>query len=165
MKLRYLSIAVLATLAALLVVPTGSSALIQNFDVKAAKKVDGNYKDGPTNASVQSGEAKLFFWRVENLSASDRSMIFDDAATDDSGGDDYTIKWFKGKQPKASRNISHDVQTSGFEFTLKAERRKFFTAKVKAKPGAGILCLGGQAHDDPVTTSDASYFFVNGPCT
>jgi hypothetical protein len=29
----------------------------------------------------------------------------------------------------------------------------------------GPYCLGGQAQDDPITTSDASYFFVNGACT
>ena len=165
MKLRYLSTTVLATLAALLAIPSSSSALIQNLDVKAAKKADGNYKDGLTNASIEQGEKKLFFWRVESLSATDRTVRFDDAVTGDSGGEDYKIKWFKGKKPKAVKDVTHDIQTAGFEFTLKAEKRKFFTAKVSPKPGAGPLCLGGQAQDDPITTSDAAYFSVNGPCT
>ncbi len=165
MKLRYVSISVLATIAALLVIPSGSNALIQNFDVKAAKKADGNYKDGPANASIEQGEKKLFYWRVENFSATDRTVRFDDAATGDAGGEDYNIKWFKGKKAKGSKDVTHDVQTAGFEFTLKAEKSKFFTAKVSPKPGAGTLCLGGQAQDDPITTSDASYFQVNGLCT
>jgi hypothetical protein len=161
MKLRVTLISVLAALAALLTVAPAIQALSVNFEVTAAKKADGNYTDGIQSANVSQGKTKLFFWRVESTSLNDQPISFDDAATADSGGEDYRIKWYKGKKPKGSKDISHDVQTAGFNFTLKAGKRKHFTAEVTPKAGAGTLCLGGQASN---MGSDSAYFEVNGIC-
>ncbi len=141
-----------------------ASGLETIFDVKAAKKAGGNYKDGVQNASISQGKTKLFYWKVESNSPDTMAMDFDDAATGDSGGDDYKIKWFKGKKPKGTADITSDVKGAGYGFTLKADKTKYFTAQVKPKPGASTLCLGGQASNNPQTFADAVYFSVNGAC-
>ena len=163
MKLRTALIAVLATLA-VVVAPSLSSARIPIFDVSAAKDANGTYQTGSQDASIGESKTKHFYWKVESNAGGDQSMSFDDALTGESD-DGYKIKWYKGKKPKSSKNISSDVKGSGFGFTLKNGKRKFFSAEVTRQPGAGTLCLGGQARNDPQTYFDAAYFNVNGICS
>ncbi len=164
MNSRNVFIAALTLLVAVLAAPSLSSASDPLFTVTAAKQSDGNYKAGIQNASISQGETKLFFWKIETDESVDQSISFDDAATGDAGGDDYKIKWYKGKKPKSSKDVSSAVKGAGYDFTLKAMKRKFFTAKVKPKPEAESLCLGGQASNNPQTYVDAAYFAVNGLC-
>ena len=118
MNLRSALLAALALTLALLVAPATSSALTPPFDVRASKSADGRYTDASQNATIRPGKTKLFFWEVESGSLNNQSMTFDDAATDSNAG--YKIKWYKGKKPKASKNISSQVKNPGYPFTLRA---------------------------------------------
>ena len=163
MNLRSALLAALALTLALLVAPATSSALTPPFDVRASKSADGPYTDASQNATIHPGKTKLFFWEVESGSLNNQSMTFDDAATDSNAG--YVIKWYKGKKPKASKNISSQVKNPGYPFTLRGEETRYFTAKVKAKADPETLCLGGQASNASLPYSDSAYFSVNGLCT
>lgn len=164
MRLRCALIGVGVALLVGLATTSISSARVPLFTVSAAKEANGDYVEGTQQGTIGEGKTKLFFWRVQSNGGGVQSMVFDDAATGDSD-EGYKIKWYKGLKPKPSKNISSDVESAGFEFSLKQFKHKFFTAEVTRKPGSGTLCLGGQARNDPMTYSQAAYFDVNGVCT
>ena len=156
--------AVLILVAALffLGAPLSASALTPPFDVKASKNADGPYMDDSQRATIRPGKTKLFFWEVESEQLNDQSMTFDDAVT--ASDADYRIRWYKGKTPEASKNISSQVKGSGFPFILRGEETRYFTAKVRARQSPDTLCLGGQATNPSFPYSNSSYFAVNGKC-
>ena len=60
----------------------------------------------------------------------DLDITFDDAITGDGAPAGYRITSFKGKKQK--KDIYHDVQTSGYEYTIRAGKITYFNAEVKA---------------------------------
>jgi len=73
---------------------------------------------------------------------------------------DWQINWFRGDQ-----DVSHDVQTSGYEFGLRPHRAKRFRVKVKpnvATPDPFCLFSNVQV-DEPTTGRNGPFFAVNGP--
>lgn len=159
MHIRVLTATVLAI--PLLVFPAGTQGFIQAVDTEASKKPKGGYQDDLQSATINPGKSKLFFWRVHRMDgdATGKDFIFREAGTS-SGEAGYKIRWYKGKKPKARKNITSDVRDSGYEFQLGAGKRKAFTAKVKAKPG-GELCLGGEGGSTSPPYYDGAYFEVN----
>ena len=162
MNFRCALFAPLALTLLLLGMPASSSALTPPFEVQASKSADGPYTADGQNATIRPGKTKLFYWRVESGSPNNQSMTFDDAATDSNAG--YVIKWYKGKRPKASKNITSQID-SGYPFTLRGDQTRFFTAKVRAQQDPETLCLGGQATNTALPYSDSAYFSINGICT
>ena len=139
----------------------GAARLGTPFEVLLAKSADGNYKrSGSLNLDPK--EKKTVFWSVESLASVDLDITFDDAITGDGAPAGYRITWFKGKKQK--KDISHDVQTSGYEYTIRAGKTTYFNAEVKAlaNPQPGF-CLGGRG-GDPANGYESAYFGLNGPC-
>jgi hypothetical protein len=73
---------------------------------------------------------------------------------------DWQINWFRGEN-----DVSHDVQTSGYDFRLRPHRSKRF--RVKLKPNVGgpdPFCLYSNVQvDEPTTGRNGPFFGVNGP--
>lgn len=132
------------------------------FEILAAKSKDGKYKEYQ-KVTLKSGKKHTYFWKVTNTHGSDLQLTFDDAATMDGAPNGYRIYWFKGKKQK--KDISHDVQTSGYDFTVADGKTKYFNAVVKAQASpASDFCLGGQAGSAALPSYDSAYFGLNGEC-
>jgi hypothetical protein len=130
---------------ATLIAPASASALTPPVDVTASKSPKNGYTDEPQSATLKNGKTKLFYWQVKRPESAtgDGGIVFDDAATGDNDTG-YRIRWFKGKKPKSSRDISSEVKNAGFTFDLALGELRFFTAKVKAVSDDLPLCLGGR---------------------
>jgi hypothetical protein len=128
-----------------------------DFTVKAAKHKDGPYTDQLQSVNVAPEAKKSLYWRVKNLSVTTLPMEFNDAATENPNPEGFRITWFKGK-----KNITQDVKGAGYEFNLKAGKKKTFEAVVKAKVSPQPFCLGGQAITTAPLDSAGAYFAVNG---
>jgi hypothetical protein len=142
----------LATVASLAIAPAPASAA-PPFFVDASKHRDGPYSnESPIPASVKPGQTKSFFWQAS--SSQDRALVLDDASTAEQDHQGLHIKWFRGRH-----NISSDVEGSGYEFTLKADKPKIFRTQIRAT-GHGDVCL--IAHFEmPSVYSDTKAFAVN----
>jgi hypothetical protein len=132
------------------------------FTILASKSKHGEYKSS-LHAKLAPGEKHTFFWKVTNRHVTQQELEFDDAATGDNPSTGYKVSWFKGKKQK--RDISHDVQTSGFEYVLPGGKSKYFNAVVKtdAKPQSNF-CLGGQTGSTMIPYYDGAYIGLNGDC-
>lgn len=158
-----------ASLVLVLALVAGSSAASAQqerrgdpFEILVAKKADGKYKEY-LKTNLASGDKHTYFWKVENTHGSDLDLTFDDAATSDGAPNGYRITWFKGKKQK--KDISHDVQTSGYGYTIKDGKTKYFNATVKALASpASNFCVGGQTGSASLPFYDGAYLGVNGEC-
>ena len=113
-------------------------------------------KSGPWKKVVFSKGLRTskFYMRVTNTHSSDQTAVLTEQSVGP-GVTEYRFRWFKGKQ-----DISHDVQTSGYEFSLpEGSKRKF---KVKAKPREDrpkAACLYANVQvDDPTTGVNGPFF-------
>jgi hypothetical protein len=73
---------------------------------------------------------------------------------------DWQINWFRRDQ-----DVSHDVQTSGYDFRLRPHKSKRFRVKLKpnvASPDPFCLYSNVQV-DEPTTGRSGPFFAVNGP--
>jgi hypothetical protein len=156
--MKKLGMAALGITAAVAMGVSSASAGDNLVSVKAAKHKGGPYTDETQGLNVPVGKRKTVYYQVKNIGDDLKlELNFDDAQTNASNTD-YKVKWFKRKT-----NITADVAGAGYEFTLKAGKKKLFKAKVKHVAGDSNLCLGGEA-TGPLTFPDAAYFNVNGVC-
>ena len=82
---------------------------------------------------VETGQGRLRA-RDQHLHSGQNAVL-----TEGSVGstDDYKFKWFRGNE-----DISHDVQTSGYEFGLPAEAKRKFRVQIKPRVDhPGTACL------------------------
>ena len=149
---------IVAAVVTVLVVAIGAgsaSALSPEITVKASKHKSGPFTHDLQHLNIPLDAKKTVYWQVKNKSDLDLGLSFDDAAT---GGnpDGFRISWFKGR-----KNVSSDVKGAGYDFPLKAHKRKLFAAVVRHNStGVPGFCLGGQA-SGAIVFSDSSYFTVN----
>jgi hypothetical protein len=93
-------------------------------------------KNGPFggNVFIKSEQAKDAYVRVRSTWSDQTAVIREQVA---GSGEDYRFKWFRGNE-----DISHDVQTSGYEFELPGDGARKFRVQIKPqvnKPGKACL--------------------------
>ncbi len=136
-----------------------ASAGAPPFEVKASKHSDGPYLDTLQSVNVPIGDMKSLYWKVKHVSGGALEMRFTDALTQTPNPEGLKIRWFKG-----TKEITNEVKSSGYEFTLPNGSRKFFRARVKAVGPSDGACVVGQADRIEPSFSDNAGFAVNGPC-
>jgi hypothetical protein len=133
-----------------------ASALTPQVVTKAGKHKSGPFTHDLQHINVPVGKAKTVYWQVKNKNGAPLDMEFNDAATGDGNTEGFRIHWFTGK-----KNISSDVKGDGYEFHMKTDAKKLFSAVVRHRSnGSPGFCLGGQTTGLAVIP-DSSYFTVN----
>jgi hypothetical protein len=120
--------------------------------VTGAKQKDGPYA---LKQNVRIKRAKSLYVKVK--STHDQNQTATLAQNVVGPGDaDYQIDWFRGDE-----DISHDVQTSGYDFPLKPEKAKIFRVRVKPEADAPRkLCLYSNVQVDVPSTGTNGAFFA-----
>jgi hypothetical protein len=128
-----------------------------------APELDGaTKKSGPwvQEQSVKVRKARTLYVRVKSTHDAKQAVTITEETDPTSGLDDYRRKWtFKGK------DVSHDVQTSGYGFSLKPGTKKKFSVRVKPRvddPRAACL-YSSVAVDDPPSAAVGAFFSINQP--
>jgi hypothetical protein len=140
-----------------LAVPANAGGPAGTPVLKGAKKKAGPYK---RTHSVKVQQRRNLYVKVKSTANSKQTATLYQGAVDMLG--DYSVDWFKGK-----RDVTHDVQTSGYEFTLRQNRPRLFRAKLKpVVDNPGPLCLYSIVEvTEPPTATAGSFFKINGsPC-
>ena len=133
-----------------------ASALAPQVVTKAGKHKSGPFTHELQHLSVPVGKAKTVYWQVKNRNGAPLDVEFNDAATGDANTEGFRINWFRGQ-----KNVTSDVKGDGYEFHMKADATKLFSAVVRHRSdGSPGFCLGGQTTGLAVIP-DASYFTVN----
>ena len=90
------------------------------------KPTGAKHKDGPYSKELNVGVHKPRNLYVKVKSTYDQPQ--DATITEQVAGhdEDYHVSWFKGKT-----DLSHDVQTSGYDFTLRPATPRLFRVRVK----------------------------------
>jgi hypothetical protein len=127
----------------MLVVAIPATAAHRGVFVKAevAKHKDGPWKHG-AHVQIPTGEKKSLYLRIKNVTSPAQSLDATLTEGTDGGPPDYRHTWFKGFA--GDTDISHDVQTSGYDFTLRHGKTKRFRVRVKAIDGSNPECLVAQ---------------------
>ena len=116
----------LACLLGLVALSMPASALaIEAYTVDTAKHRDGPYDNTIKTANVS--KTKSVFMRAVSHTGSPQEILLEDSSGG-LGDGDYTVKWFQGKH-----NVTHDVRSSGREFTLKGNGSKVFRIQLNPK--------------------------------
>jgi hypothetical protein len=157
MKLRVallcLAIVLLTTAAAAVAGGPGTPVL------KGAKKKSGPYS---SELRVKVGdERRNVFVRVKSThDATQTATLTEGRAGQGDPEADYHVDWFRGK-----KDVSHDMQTSGYEFTLKPNKPKLFRARLRAEANnPEDFCLYTNVQvDEPSTGTIGPLIAVNGP--
>ena len=117
------------------------------------------HADGPFSRVVRVKVTKPRTLYVLVKSDYDQQQL----ATLTEGGDgpdpgDFDTKWLRGDE-----DITHDVQTSGYEFNLPPRGKKRFRVRVKpVVSDPGNYCLFGNVQvDEPTTGRDGPFFAIN----
>ncbi|MEO8091491.1 MAG: hypothetical protein ABI726_02125 [bacterium] len=155
--LRFLPAALVLVLLAL-AVPAPALAGVK---VEVAKHKSGPWSPFGLNVHIPTGDSKNLYIRIKNTSHHAHAKQVNLTERRSADGPDYQVSWFKGK-----RDISHDVQTSGHDFTLKHDRSKRFRLRVKALDGSDQECVSGEFAVDPGMFVVVGSFRANGnaPC-
>jgi hypothetical protein len=152
---------VLAFAVALAVVAVAASANAHRgvfVRAEVAKHKAGPWKHG-AHVQIPTGEAKNVYLRIKNVTSPAQSLDVTLTEGTDGGLPDYRHTWFKGF--KGDTDISHDVQTSGYDFTLRHGKTKRFRVRVKAIDGSNPECLLAQWEAQPGGFTD-NPIVVNG---
>jgi hypothetical protein len=146
----------IGALVAALVLAAPSSALGPNIIVRVAKDKDGPYRE-ILSVNVAKNQTKNLWYRVRSESETDlKDLLFDDGLQ--KYLETLRVKWFEGGD-----NVTHDVQTSGHEFNLKADASKYFNARVTAEKKNVEECLIGRAVY-PSVSLDQAFAGINDDC-
>jgi hypothetical protein len=122
--------------------------------VKASKKKSGPY--AAAFVPVKVSEPRNLYVKVISKAANAEEVLLYEQA----GGypEDYSIKWFKGK-----KDISHDVQTGVYEFTLRPDKPRLFRLRMKPDvPGKPRGVCITPVVDDGSGEVSGGQFGVNG---
>jgi hypothetical protein len=122
-------------------------------------KVTGaKHKDGPyaLTTHVKLKRAKNVYVKVKSTHDQNQTATLTEGSVGP-GDADYQVKWFRGDE-----DISHDVQTSGYDFTLKPEKAKIFRVRVKPEADSPRkVCLFSNVQVDvPSTGTDGAFFAI-----
>lgn len=158
MKLRVallcLGVALFGTVAAAVAGDPGAPKL------KAAKQKSGPYHN-QIHVNVGDQRRRVFVRVISTHDSLQQATITEGLAGPGDPEADYQIDWFRKDE-----NVSHDIQTSGYEFNLKPDAKKLFHVKLRANVGnPDPFCLYTQVTvDQPPTGAVAGPFIaVNGP--
>jgi hypothetical protein len=124
--------------------------------LKGAKHKAGPYS-GELRVRVKDSPRSVYVKVISTYSSSQDATITEGLVGNEQG---FLVKWYRG-----SNDISHDVQTSGFDFKLKPDHPKLFRARVKplsAQPGKVCLYSNVQV-TVPSTGRNGPFFAINGP--
>ncbi len=117
------------------------------FVTKVATDKDGPYRK-EVNRVVPDDETRSLWFLVKSKDSEDLDLSLDEPNSE--AHPDLKVKWFKGQN-----DISHDVQTSGHSFNLRAGKSKYFQARVKATQPDVQHCLVGSVSFGSVFFNDA----------
>ena len=107
---------------------------------------------------IKSKRAKDAYVRVTSTYTSTQNAVLTEVSV--GSADDYKFKWFRGNE-----DISHDVQTSGYEFELPAAGKRKFRVQIKPRvnnPGTACLYSNVGVDTPPFTPAPAG---PSSPCT
>jgi hypothetical protein len=142
----------------LLVVLTAcASALAHGGDgyvVQNAKHKRGPWVNSPQKVKLAEGKSKNLYVRIKNTSDAKEGVELTETGA--VGAPYYHYSWFKGKT-----DISHDVQTSGYDFSLKPDRKKRFRIKATALDTSDHDCVLGH-FDVAGHNATTGGFYING---
>ena len=146
-----LSVAVIAAIVVALPAAAGGPGTPR---LKGAKARQGPYR---SEVSVHVESARSVFVKVKSTADFQQDATLSEQTVGDDA--DYNFKWFR-----RDLNISHDVQTSGFDFRLRAGAAKLFRVRVKPQvAGPDAVCLYGNVSvTNPTTGSNGPFFAING---
>jgi hypothetical protein len=120
--------------------------------VTGAKQKDGPYS---LKTNVKLKRAKNLYVKVKSTHDQNQTATISENRIGP-GETDYQVNWFRGDE-----NISHDVQTSGYDFPLKPEKAKIFRVRVKPEADAPRkMCLYSNVQVDVPTTGINGAFFA-----
>lgn len=115
--------------------------------VEGSKNVNSGYSDF-TGANIPVGESKVLYVRAKNKSGSNQNARLTGSRFGEAS--DWQVKYYKGKKPKGSKEITNRVLDDGapfrrggdegFPFSIKKNKSKFFAVKIKHKRASDPLC-------------------------
>jgi hypothetical protein len=125
------------------------------------------HKNGPwfptsIGVKVATGDKKNVYVRIKNTTSGPKHRL-DMNLTEAGGGGppEYHNAWFSGEN-----DITHSVQTSGYDFKLKPEKMKRFRLRITAHDDSAQECVYAHFHLQPHDLDMYIGFHVNGgaPC-
>jgi hypothetical protein len=147
---------ILGFLAVLLAAVATATAAQDPVQIETALHKDGPWSTEGRNVHIPAGHSKNLYARITNTSHPNHPQ--DITLKDLSGATPgYHISWFKGNE-----DISHAVQTTGYDFGLKHGKTKKFRARVKVTDDSNQECLTGEFEVQPESTVAHAFFRVNG---
>jgi hypothetical protein len=124
-----------------------------------AKKRSGPYEQ-QLRVKVRH-KGRSVFVRVKSTHGSrQKATIVEQLAGPGDPQTEWQINWFRKDQ-----DVSHDVQTAGYEFGLRPHKSKRFRVRIKPNVGGpDPFCLYSNVQvDEPTTGTDGPFIAVNGP--
>jgi hypothetical protein len=153
---RFIVLGALALVALAMAVPAiahrGDPVLAQ-----AAKQKHGPWSGHTLSVAIPAGDKRSLYVRIKNTSSPAHTQQVVLTEGTDGGPPDYHHRWFKG-----DTDISHDVQTSGYDFSLKHGKTKRFRVRVTVNDDSIAECLLASMHIEPENLDVSPTFNVNG---
>jgi hypothetical protein len=143
-----LLVAVTAVTAALVPVAIAGQASVF---IEGSKQVKKGYSD-LTSLKIGTGKSKVGYVKAKNTNNGKRTgFLSAELFGEDEAESQYKIRYYKGKKPKKSKDITDKVvlrdvrgvkEDEGYRFSLKAKKSKTFSVKIKKRvPTDFGLCV------------------------
>lgn len=122
--------------------------------LRGAKDREGPYK---SELIVRAERPRNLFVKVKSTSAGQQDATLSEQTVGNDG--DYKFRWFRGGE-----DISHDMQTSGHDFTLGPDAARLFRVRVKPQVAdPRRVCLYTNVTvTTPPTGRNGPFFAING---
>jgi hypothetical protein len=131
-------------------------------DLDVAKHADGPWRNHSVNVHMAQGETKTLYLRVKNTTdpPQGQDATLRDATPHPPGETPpYQVSWYR-----RDKDISDDVQTGGYDFSLRPHDPKRFRLKVTAIDASRGECVAADVHASPGGGgADLGVFHINLP--
>ena len=122
--------------------------------VSASKSLDGPFEN-LVSTTFQKGQTKNLYFKVFSPS----TQVVEFFSITGGASNAYDIRWFAGKTPSSSPEITTAVVTDGYRYFARRNQNQVFTAKVKRTGSRSMLCLEARAQGDANSSSFGRAFF------
>ena len=124
-----------------------------------AKKKSGPYEP-KLRVKVRSNGRNVFVRVKSTYDSRQKAHMVEGLSGPGDPEADWQINWFRGDE-----DVSHDMQTSGYDFRLRPHKSKRFRVRLKPNVGgADPFCLYSNVQvDEPTTGRSGPFIAVNGP--
>lgn len=124
------------------------------INLKGAKRADGPYRE---LVRVNVTDPRNLYVKAVNRSDDAIEATLSEQTFGPGSGGDYEFTWFRG-----DTDISHDVQTSGYDFSIPSDKARKFRVRVKPDvPDPARVCLN-PTMTGPAFGGNDAFFAING---